>query len=109
MNFRSRRILELFVIDEKQDLMIYQISDVRNFDSEFRNGRIVVFLFNTFFIWSFRGERGEEQKQRMTEEQKHAHTPSSLIFKYHCYYLSSILGHHIRPALLMQQCSDEME
>lgn len=79
MNFRSRRILELFVIDEKQDLMIYQISDVRNFDSEFRNGRIVVFLFNTFFIWSFREER-EEQKQRMTEEQKHAHIPSSLIF-----------------------------
>ena len=50
MNFKLRRILELFAIDEKLDLMIYQISDVRNFDSEFRNGWVVVFLFNTFFI-----------------------------------------------------------
>jgi len=68
MNFRSRRILELFAIDEKQDLMIYQILDVRNFDSEFRNGRVVVFLFNTFFIWSFREEyRAKEEKNRSKE------------------------------------------
>jgi hypothetical protein len=81
MNFRSHRILELFTIDEKLDLMIYQISDIRNFGSEFRNGWVVVFLFNTFFIQSFReGERGEEQKQRMTEGQS-THTPQpSLIF-----------------------------
>lgn len=68
MNFRSRRILELFTIDEKLDLMIYQISDVRNFDSEFRNGRFVVFLFNTFFTRSFREEyRAKEEKNRSKE------------------------------------------
>ena len=68
MNFRLRRILELFAIDEKLDLMIYQISDVRNFDSEFRNGWVMVFLFNTFFIQSFREEyRAKEEKNRSKE------------------------------------------
>lgn len=60
-------------------------------------------------------ERNTGRKRRRTEAKngrgtKHAHTPVfSNLFKYHCYYSSSILGHDIRPVLLMQQCSDKME
>jgi len=63
MIFRSCRILELFAIDEKQDLMIYQIRY-----SEFRIGRMMVALFNTFFIRSFREEYGSKEEKNRSKE-----------------------------------------